>query len=1438
MRDRLNIKFLAYVLVSGLVFSVGWYYVHAFQMQRTAGDLLKRAGRAEEEGQLDRAELLYSYYVELCPQDVEALARYGLLLDKRYPGSEMHGAIMDIFEAVLRREPERVSIRKRLAQVALQEEDVATALTHLMILRKSSPTDGEVAFLLGWCHAAQANPKAAQRFFQSAIELTPTGPGHVHLSIYSYVALASLTRQQLQMPEDADQLIDELVERNRQAYQAYLARARWRLMLLSEAPQEAAAKLTEQAVGDVAEALRLAPAEPELLFLASKLAQDQGKFEDARGYLRRALKAKPQAAVPDQARLMPKLGPLLPLQEEPRLAKLYETLAALEVQAGRPVAALESLEEGLKALPEHPALLRRRTDLLIDQGKLAEAQKLIDQMDSLRLKGPPLEFLRGAILVAKGEWRKAIEKLEATAPLLEDSTELQIRSRLLLGHCYEELGDLDQELIAYGQAKKLDAVRLPARFGLAAVLARSGRFEEAIEEYQKAMQFPKAPAIGWVILARTMILHNLRVVPSQRHWEQIEQILAKVPAAPDGIEMPLLHAEVLAGQKKFGEARSLLEKARVKKPKSVELWTALAALAEREGQWQSASRTLDEAERHLGDSAVLRLARLRLLLHRDGPKAAPSLPGLAAGLDKLASDERVRLFWELANAYAVCGQPQEALKAWSQAAALQPNDLRVRVSQFELALQLRNQTTLEACQTAVARVEGPGGPYGIYCAACQQILQAEEGKPADLAGAREQLVAIGKRRPDWPRIPVCLARIDELVHKWDSAIDNYRHAIQLGDQRPGVVRQLVLLSYQRQRYTEVEDAVTKLQEQTPISNDLQKLAAEAALRTPNPGRALDWAHLAVSATSADYRDHIWLGQILWARDRKAEAERAFRRAITLADGRGEPWVALVQFQVRLGQIREAEATIQEARRRLGQAGAVPLAQCYEVFKRLDLAQEQYRAALAAHPEDLDILRVVADFYVRSSQFLKAEPSLRKLFDPRTKAPDSLARWARRSLAIGLAVAGTFPHFQEALALIEYNLKEMDTTVDDQVAKAVILASRPVYRRQAIPVLEKAFEQQPPTPDLQLLLVKLYEAYGNKSAAPERMARLLALHGDNPRYLAHHVSSQLRQANLDQAEAWLGKLHEVQPHAFSTVTFQARLLALRGKGQQVLDLLNAYLDNKDSEPSATLVRCQLTAGLLDQLSQDFGRLRSLLNPVAEALYRRKIALSNNAESLLALASFLARNDRVSEALDLCERAGLIGPLEAAAATSVLVVNRASATEEHLGRVEGWLTVALQKQPRVAVLQVSLALLRERQSRYEEAEALYRKVLEQDNNNAVASNNLAYLHLLREANPEECLDRIEHAIKVTGPTADFLDTRAMIYLAQGKSDLAIADLKEALADTPTANSYFHLAQACQTAGQLSAAAQALGEAKKLGLKPKSVHPLEQATCQRLLDTLTSD
>ena len=151
----------------------------------------------------------------------------------------------------------------------------------------------------------------------------------------------------------------------------------------------------------------------------------------------------------------------------------------------------------------------------------------------------------------------------------------------------------------------------------------------------------------------------------------------------------------------------------------------------------------------------------------------------------------------------------------------------------------------------------------------------------------------------------------------------------------------------------------------------------------------------------------------------------------------------------------------------------------------------------------------------------------------------------------------------------------------------------------------------------------------------------------------------------------------------------------------------------------------------------------------------------------------------------------------------------------------------------VLRMHLADLCDMRGRYPEAMALYREVLVHEPNNAIALNNLAWLLSQQGGKGEEALALITKAIQGFGRRAELLDTRAMVLLRLGRTDDALADMREVIGDLPTAPRLFHLARALHSARERDSAGKTLKQARALGLTPDKLHTLEQKDCRSLME-----
>ncbi len=1387
MTKRLNWTLVLILLAGTVVLGGGVHLLRAAQVRRNAPVLLEMADRCERERKLDDAHLFLRRYLERVPSDMAARARYALLRVRLARGpKELRNAFFSL-EVLLRDHPGAEDVRREAVRLAMSPalNLHAEARFHLEQLLKARRDDGELELLYAQCLLAEKHFPEAEQWLARATE-------HAPKQIHGYVLRARVLREHLDQPGAADGGMDAMVGAAGSA-QARLARAGYRGRHARDGAEgDAQRKLAE---ADVEEARRLAPDDADVLLAYAQLSQVRDESEEARTALRRGLEL------------------------HPRDMRLYDRLAQLEARAGRADEAIACLSKGLDALPGHPALLWDLALLLLGTERAGEVSDLIGRLRKAGVAEARLDYLDARLLVRKRRWLDAAQLLERVHPLLEPWPDLSRQSDVFLARCFAQLGDADRQYVAYQRAAKADPLWAPACLGLGESLERLGRPEEAVEVYRRILnREPRAR----LAVARLLIARNGALPEKEQQWPPVEQLLREAEAAlPDGgHEAAVLRAEAALARGKADEAQDVLRRARDRQPEQVDLWVALAAVGERAGKPETVLPLLDEADRKLGDRVEIRLARAAYWARR-GEAGRKALRDLEAGSDRLAREDRLRLWRGLADAHARAGDTAGARQLWERLAAEEPNDLAAHIILFDLALLGGDPERVARAVGEVRRIEGPEGTFWRYGRACELLVRARRGDTSRLDEARRLLTEVSGRRPGWSRVAVCEGEIAALAGDKSSAIARFQKAVEQGERGPALLGRLIGLLSEQRRYDEAGRALRLLPEQGPALGGLRRVAAEVSWHTGDHDRALALAQKAVADDGKDYRDHVWLAQMLWAARRHDEADAHFRRAVELAPAAPAPWVARVQFLARTGKQDRAAALIEDARGKIApDQAALALAQCHEAVGQVKEAKELYDKALASRPQDVAVLRGLVLFQLRLGELREAEPLLQTIIRLTIRAPEDAA-WARRMLALVLALQDDYQKSRRALEVLGLLDKEDAPSgadgVDELRARALVLAvqrSR-AKRLRAIRLIEDAIGRQPPAPEDLFLLAQLYESVGDGGRAREWLHRLVSAYPDNPLYLARYARALLRHKEVGEAANRVARLEKLQPGTFQAVELRARVLKEQGKGAEAVPLLSAHADR---EPSSL--------GRVAALLEELGHGRA-----AEDHYRRWAAASKQPGAGLVVAGCLARQGRLGDALAACEEAGKTAPPEAVAATAVAALYEAGPSAAQGARVRRLIEEGLRRSPGNLPLQASLAALCNLEGRYGEASELYRRVLARDPRDALAMNNLAYLLALREDKGAEALQLLRRAEQAVGELPDLLDTRAVVCLTLGRGEEAVAVLEDLLVEVPSAGGYFHLAQAYRAARKPAEATVALKKALGMGLKPGDLHPLERPALQKL-------
>jgi tetratricopeptide (TPR) repeat protein len=1452
-----NLKVVIILVVSLAVCGVSVHFLHGYQVKRNADTLRHRAELAEQKGDLKEAARYYANYLSLTPTDAEARLCYAQV---RYRQAKASGARKDQEQAylllgeVVRQAPQCHDLRRELAALGLQFRRYPDARDNLTeLLTSASPNDPELERDLGlayhglgqyrtaanaWVNAITHAPQDLQSYIWLANVLrlhpadvllsSPRGaykPGAVvqaevsevsrRLAIHEatlsgQISLAPDTSVLLALPwamlyrghlDPADAVMEAMVAANSQSAEAHLVRYYHRRQFR-----------VPGAASDVARALALAPDDLAVLVAAAEAARDREPpdLAAARKYLQRALELYPKER------------------------SLYQRLASVEVADNQFPRAVEVLGRGLKALPEkeHAELQAVLVELLIDANKVAEAEKVLAGLRKSNLRPASLAYLEARERMQKQDWGGAAQTLEHIRGEAGSDPQLALQVNLALGVCYRFLGNPEQELAAYRQAVGVNPLSAHAHAGLAAALLNAGKYADAIKEYQLAGGLPNSR----VNLARALILWNLRQPPSEEqaafNWAQAEKFLREAQKeSPQAVEPALLLAEVHAAKKDFAAAQKALDAVAAANPKSAELWEARVALAQRQHGPEQGRRILEEAARELGDSPDLQLLRVNYWARRGGPEALKALDRLAEGAAALPAPDRLRLQNALAAAYAGLGESSKAVRLWREIAQAHPMDLGSRIYLFDQAVRSGDPATLERLVGEIKHIEGPNGALWRLAEAARLVTLShqemrEQGRLSDrnrLPEARRLLEDVATRRPNWSRVFFLEGEIALLENNKHQAIDNYQKAFDMGERGVEVVRPLVQLLYRAGKFAQAEKVLQQLQgDPARLSAPERRLRAELDLQRGDIDAAVEQARKTAEA-SRDFRDHIWLGMICWSAGKNAEAEVALRKALDMAQKSPdlddkqstEPYVALVAFLARNNRKPDAKKVVEQMtaqiRRPLTREA---LAQCQQLLQENDQAEKAFLELVKEKPDDVAARRNLASFYLSINEAAKAEPHLRQLLQLDRATPEDKI-WARRHLAVALAVGITLARYNEAVALLGQNLKEDPDSLDDRRARAAVLAAWPGQRRAAMRLLEEIDRKQALRGGDLFLLAQLYESAGNVARAGVLLQRLVDGEGrDNPGHLASYANNLIRDDNLAEAEKVLGRLKQIEPEGLRAAAVEARLLKARGKAHEAMAQLRKFTEGKEA------AWIGLAAGVAEEIDP----------PAAEEFFQKYVKASGRDDSVPALVAYLARRNRLSEALDHCEPLWGKLPPDTVAAAAVAALQAGAATAKDCQRVAAWITAA---KPQTPALRFYLASVRNIEGRPDEAYQIYLDLLKEMPTNTSVLNNLAWLEAMHQGMYAEALRHIDEAIKIAGPLPGLLDTRSAIHLKMKNADRAAQDVRTNLDEAPNAIRHFRMAQVHLLNGQQGNALSEWQKARKAGLTRAHLDRLERPMYDQLAE-----
>ncbi len=1398
---RINLRFLAILLGATVVFGVLVFFVHRVQTKRSAHDLLARAATEQKKGELVEAEKDYGRYFQINPRDPEALGQYAELIDQMARGDRDKMRVFLTYQQALRESPARDDLRRRFIKVGNELRRTSDVQASLDMLLEKTPNDGELEYEQGLCLAGGGDNAGAAEWYEKARRHKPD-------LLEAPTRLAGLLRGDLSATPGAaaraDQVMDEMVAANKENYKAHALRSRYRRQFKLPGSAE-----------DLQVALKMAPDDPDLVIDAVVEAWTQKKPVEAKRLAEEGIKAHPADL------------------------RFYEILARVEYQSNERDAALETLRDALKKNPDQSILRWRLASWLVEKGDSPEFQKQIAMLRDQGFRAEAVDALVATAQVFKGEWAAARTTLERITPLIDNLPELGPRAYFELAICRGKLGDVKGQIAALRRALELNPNWIPVQVALADALGQAGKVDEAITQFRELAS--NVPAVR-TRLAQQLFVRNIRLAPAQRNWKEVDAALTDAEkSGADPLEVASLRANILIANNEFDQARVLLEGIRKKFPDQVGPWIALCELQRIQGKLDQALATLDEAGRLFKNRPEILLQKLQYLSTRGKPDDVKEIHTIADQVASLPDALQTVVLRGVATAFLKLGDVKAAQPLWDDLARRLPNDVYVELICFDLAMQADDDAKVKQVIANLRRIEGEEGTNWRYTEARRLIKLAQAGDQAAEAEARRILVVLSEQRADWPQPSLALAQLDEQEGHTDEAARLYLQAIDLGSRDAEVIRRTASLLFASRRYAEADDVIRKLPAEVPLTGELQRLASSIALQNSDVSRALDLARRGVASNPNDPNEHLWLAQILQSTGDLKQAEAEVRRAAELSPGDGEASVALVQFLMRAGRKDDAAKVTADVVKQTAQAPTnLTAARCFEELGNIEAARRAYDAALAAKPNDSSLLRRACEFEMRAGNNKEAEVRLRRLFTLEGEGVVAAdVAWARRTLAVVLTRSDDYQRSREALSLLSpssssSSVEALDSeSLDDLRARARVLLAQKTFadRKLATRILERVIERAPATSDGDrlLLAVQIYAEQGDWSRAVEQMREVLSRQPNNLNVVADLALMLLKSERTESALPLIDQLERALPKNFNVLDLRVLALKNQGKKDEAAAAVQKFAAQDDSPERV------VNLAKLGMMLENLGRYDD-----AQKFFERYSVESKDPLSVGELAAFFARRGRAADVMRICEQALKTTTVDQVAIFAVPLLYEMKPTPADVERIETWLQESLAKQPDNDSVLATFAQLREYQGRYDDAIALYDKVVGHPNASgqvlSMALNNLGWLLALRGDRSARAVDLVTRAINRNGPNAELLDTRGVAYCAAGDPKNAVVDLDEACKVAPAASKLFHLAHAYHLNDDDNAAAAAWSKAKELGLNANTIHPLEKPVFNELSKLFT--
>jgi len=624
-----------------------------------------------------------------------------------------------------------------------------------------------------------------------------------------------------------------------------------------------------------------------------------------------------------------------------------------------------------------------------------------------------------------------------------------------------------------------------------------------------------------------------------------------------------------------------------------------------------------------------------------------------------------------------------------------------------------------------------------------------------------------------------------------------------------------------------QKAIEKLKSiiaKSPDEKDAYSLMASIYLSQKNEQQAISTLEMGIKNSPDAINLRISLAK-LYARnsDTYDKAEKLIQDVVALKPDEFKYRVALATFYATSGQKDKAEATLRKAIQENDEEPVryLVLTEYFAKTKGAAAAEQELIKAIKQKPDMFELRFALVELYKKLNLHDKAKGVLQDIIKLEDISPNGLN--ARNKLAeIYLGES----NINEAQKYIEQVLKESPADND-----ALFLKGKIAYLlnddQTVINSIRTVVKNNPKDPDAALLLAQAHERSNQSDLAKSVLLSALEADPLNPKNHLNYANYLASKKQLDEASQTLDKALAYFNGDLDLMKAKLKVLVAEKKLDEVPDLLDMMKKTHPTDEDVYMIRGQykLAQKKLDDALVEYEsayKYSSTKFKPLETIVKILVNQGEKAEAISRLNKLASDKPYASIAHELLgqiyiqqgNRSEGIKEFELAMDNSqwelpYISAGTAYLADNKLDKALAILKTGLAKVGNKVPLQFQLAGIYEKQKQYDNAKAVYEKILSGNPANRLATNNLVSL-LVDYGNGNSDIKRAADLASTLENSNNiaFQDTLAWVSLKNGNATKALSIMEGVVAKAPNVPIFeYHMGMAYYQSGNRDKAREML-------------------------------